>query len=146
MTIAGDIGLGIFLMGSLIQDIKTKGISGIWLFANLPVAVLISYIGGMGFLDMLYGLALGVVLLGFALISKDRVGRGDAMVVLVMGVYLGLSGCFFSVLLALFMSALFGTGLVLIRKKSPKTRMCFTPFLCGGCAASCVLEYLEIML
>ncbi len=145
MTIASDLGLGIFLMGSLIQDVRTKKISYIWFLVNVPLAILISYISGMGLLDMLYGLLVGGALLALALISGDRIGKGDALVVLVMGIYLGISGCFFSLLLALFLSAIFGAGLVLFRKKSPKAHICFTPFLSMGCVILVVLEYMEMM-
>lgn len=132
---------GIFLAGSLIQDVRCKRISYIWLLANLPVAVFISLYESMDFLSLLLGLIPGTLLLFISFLSRERVGRGDALIVLVVGVYLGVSSCFFVLILGLLLSAVFGTIFVLARHMSMKRDIIFTPFLCAAYIVCLVLEY-----
>ena len=142
MGMASKIALCVFFFGSLIQDVRKKKISYVWLLVNVPVAVTVSFICGMEIMDILSGLIPGGILLLTALVTKGKIGMGDACIVLIMGIYMGLSTCFFSLLLALILCALFGTICVILGKFGMKRHLIFTPFLCVGCVMACALEYL----
>ncbi len=136
------IAMGIFLFGSLIQDLREKRISYLWLLINALVAIVVSCVCGMEIPDMLLGLIPGGILLLASLVTGDRIGRGDACIVLIMGIYTGLSTCFFSLLLALILSAVFGVVMVILGRFGMKRGVIFTPFLCMGSVLAYCLEYL----
>ena len=88
--------------------------------------------------DILAGVAIGVVFLGISKISKEAIGYGDSLLLLVLGIYLG-----GKLLLFLLLYASVGAGisaLFLLWKKgwSKKAGIAFVPFL--------MLAYLGVIL
>lgn len=79
--------------------------------------------------NILLGMSVGVVLLMLSVLTGGRIGAGDAVLLIVTGIYLGLEQnlqLFFSGLLLCGMWAL---GLLILRKKSRKDSIPFVPFL-----------------
>ena len=79
--------------------------------------------------NILLGMSVGVVLLMLSVLTGGRIGAGDAVLLIVTGIYLGLEQnlqLFFSGLLLCGMWAL---GLLILKKKSRKDSIPFVPFL-----------------
>lgn len=74
----------------------------------------------------------GAVMLGLSLCTKESIGYGDGFVVLVLGVMLGFAKCTVAVLAGLFLSAIAGLVLLVLKKVRGKSRMPFMPFLAAG--------------
>lgn len=81
----------------------------------------------LGIGDMLLGMSVGAVLFLVSILSKGRVGKGDALMVMVSGIYVG----FWNNLLLLWgASTMTGVaGLIFFGIKKRKIDMPFAPFL-----------------
>ncbi len=112
----------------LIYPILGFGIIGI---------VMRMYFQNISIYEMLAGVAIGGVLLVLSIWTK-QMGTGDALVLMVSGIYLGFwenARLFFH---GLFLCGVWSLVLLLIRKKRGKDEIAFMPFL--------FLAYLEMML
>ena len=78
------------------------------------------------------GIAIGLAMLAFSIISKEKLGKGDAYVILISGLYLG----FVDLLSLLWISFVYATiaGIIIIRKYDNSTshEIPFIPFLLAG--------------
>ena len=79
-----------------------------------------------------WGLLPGAVLLGVSKLSREALGMGDALLMLVLGIYLGLEAALDVLLLALFLDAVWAGILVFTAKKSRNYAFPFVPFLLIG--------------
>ena len=79
--------------------------------------------------SILGGVGVGVAMYIFSIISKEKIGKGDALLVMVTGLYLGFMNTVVLVWLSSVLAAL--VGLVLIRKYDNKAdkEMPFVPFI-----------------
>ena len=79
--------------------------------------------------SILGGVGVGVAMYIFSIISKEKIGKGDALLVMVTGLYLGFMNTVVLVWLSSVLAAL--VGLVLIRKCDNKAdkEMPFVPFI-----------------
>ena len=76
-----------------------------------------------------------------SLLSKGRIGMGDALMVLVMGAFIGFRQTVGELLAALFFSGLFSLGLVIIKKCGKEKELPFVPFLAAAhIVGICVLK------
>ncbi len=134
-----------FLIISAIFDIRSRTVP-IVIFAISGTVGIIAYIAAGTYLsgsiiDELFGVILGAVFIGIALISGGKMGMGDALAILVTGIYLGGSGSALAVLYAMMMTTLFSIVLLAIRRGNRNTALPFIPFLLAGC----VLQQIGIM-
>lgn len=132
MGIWSKCGALLLLAGSLLQDAKNKNISVKWLLLNALTALLAAYFTKMQLSELAAGLLPGAFLFLAAFATHGRIGKGDAGVVLILGMYLGMWGSLTVLLFGCSLSALFGVCMVLSRRFSPKRYMIFSPFLCAG--------------
>ncbi|MDO5389785.1 MAG: prepilin peptidase [Eubacteriales bacterium] len=89
-----------------------------------------------------WGLLPGAVLLGVSKLSREALGMGDALLMLVLGIYLGLEAAFDVLLLALFLAAVWAGILILAKKKSRSYAFPFVPFLMIGYVGRWILCHL----
>lgn len=122
----------LLLTGSLLQDVKRRTISARWLLLNALLAFLTAYITKIRLSELAVGLLPGIMLFLAALVTHGRVGKGDAGVSLVLGLYLGLWGCLTVLLFGCALLTLFGGCMILTRRISPGRYIIFMPFLCIG--------------
>lgn len=80
-----------------------------------------------------FGLLPGAVFIGLSLISDKKLGMGDALAVLVTGIYMGGYDAALSVLYAMMITALFSIVILILRKGTRHTEIPFFPFLLTGC-------------
>ena len=77
--------------------------------------------------DMLGGMLIGVVLLAISLYTEEIIGKGDALIVLVSGIYIGFWNNLILVWGASILAGIF--GVVYIVKGQRKKEIPFVPFL-----------------
>ncbi len=81
---------------------------------------------------VLGGLALGVAGWGFSLVTEDRFGRGDAMVILCLGLYLGFGSSLSVLMWGLLIASAVSLYLLWVKKKSKNQSIPFIPCLAAG--------------
>ncbi len=127
-----EIGLGITLTGMGIEDFMRKEISlwGILVESIFAAAVF----WGQQDLDwnLLWGSGIGVIIMLISLVTKEKIGMGDGVVIGILGASLGGGVTFQILLLALFLSGLFALIMIWLGKYSWKSTLPFIPFLAAG--------------
>lgn len=127
----------LYLLGCSIYDFKWKKIP-LWILAlggvlGLGFGSFQIYISGQrDWVSLLVGLIPGVCLMVAAWMSEDKIGLGDGLVVLNLGLFLKVELTILAAVLGLFFATLTGVGLMLAKKASLHTAMPFLPFLALG--------------
>ena len=75
------------------------------------------------------GSILGLGLWVCSYLSKEKIGRGDALVILCLGIYLGLPVSFAVLMMALTLASIASCYLLVIRKKPARYTIPFLPYL-----------------
>lgn len=123
----------VFLIAGSVADIRKRsipvllfplfGITGLWLYLTQ---------GYVTATEEIFGILLGIVFLALARISDGKFGAGDALAILVLGIYLGGSGAAFSALYGMFCASLVSIALLAFRRGTRDTALPFLPFLLTG--------------
>ncbi len=121
------------------EDVKQKkltimkmllfGIGGMLLHLFSPTCSIYS---------ILWGIFLGVAVMGVSWMSQGGIGMGDGILLVVTGVYLGGAANLELFLLGILLAAIWAMGLVLIWKKKGKEQIAFAPFLLASYLAMLV--------
>ncbi len=85
---------------------------------------------GMG--NALIGTFPGIVCLTLSALTKEAIGYGDSVLILLCGFSLGLGECLSALLLAFCCSGIFAVVLLAAKKGTRKSRIAFVPFLLIG--------------
>lgn len=81
---------------------------------------------------LLYSLIPGIILLILGFLTRESIGYGDGLAVLVLGILLGIRRCVAAVFAGFILSAIVALILLTFRKVSGKSRLPFIPFLAAG--------------
>ena len=115
------------------KDIKTGTLPILIMIILAAAGILLKVIfGEAGVLEILSGCIPGAIAFTLAYITRQAIGYGDAALITVTGIYLGLSANVCLVLCALVLSALTAIVLLVIKKKRRKDEMPFAPFMLGS--------------
>ncbi len=127
------ISVGIFLLVEGIRDIKQRQISmisvGIFAIIGLILQLVFDF---DGWYKPIGGATLGILLLLFAKITKEKIGYGDGWIIFVTGIYLGFRYNVFLLTMALFLAALVSVGLLICKKVNRQSAMPFVTFVFVG--------------
>ena len=115
-------------IGSL-QDIRRRQIGLYLIAAGAALAIIVNVNAHMDVSFFLPGIIPGVVMMLVSWLSKGKIGMGDALMVMVMGLFLGLYRVMYELVLALVMSGCVALILVIFKKKRKEYEMPFIPFL-----------------
>ena len=123
----------IFIIICTITDIRKKEIpiSVIVLFGGISLFY-IGIQGRRGWYDLIYSLIPGIFFLLLGYCTRQSVGYGDGLVLLIIGLCIGYRGCMAVVMTALLISAVCAAILLACCKVKGKSRMPFVPFLAVG--------------
>lgn len=122
------------IMGALsllaLVDYKIKKIPVVPLILTGILGMILHIIyGGREIEDILFGIAIGIVLYIVSEISKGKIGKGDAFLFMVTGVYLGFWNNLVLLWAASVMAGVVGVFVILSRKKRMDYKMPFVPFV-----------------
>lgn len=122
-------GLGIMS----VEDIRKKGIKRLWLI-GLGIVGLIFMIADAEVLCVSFLLRFvpGVVFVLLAWATREQIGMGDALLILVMGWYLNAIELVDVCLLAFFIAGLVALVLLVVIRKSKKFELPMVPFIFAG--------------
>lgn len=82
--------------------------------------------------NLLFSMAPGVILFLLAMATKEKIGKGDGLVMIVMGILLGMERSVQILMLASLMSAFVAVLLIVVRKVRKNQEIPFVPFLAVG--------------
>ena len=124
---------GSFMAVCSIIDIKKKEIPLplIGFFAAAAVACSVVF-GAGGWEAFLFSLIPGSCLLLLGLCTRESIGYGDGLLVLVLGIILGPEKCLMTVGTGLAASSIYALALLVCRKADGRSRLPFVPFLTLG--------------
>ena len=86
--------------------------------------------------DTAGGLLAGCAVWGFSCLSDGRFGRGDALVFLCLGLYLGLGVSLSVLTISLLLSSVSAAYLIVVKRKPRHWTIPFIPFLLAGYVVS----------
>ena len=122
-----------FLGLNTVSDIRCKKILvwSAWAFGLF--GLIYGFVGsGMSFSQGLMALLPGTMFLIISKITKESMGYGDGVVVLVMGVYISIQKLVGSLMLALIFAAAWSIILVVFFRKKKQEEFPFVPFVLLG--------------
>lgn len=128
------IGILLFIAG--ITDIRKKTVSRKFLFILMTVclaAVLLKIVKReFGIIEAAGGTAIGFCAIGISMVSRKQIGRGDGIVISIIGLVLGIRKCL-AVVSAASLLMCFAAIIILAAKKGNRnTRLAFLPALFAG--------------
>lgn len=139
MQIEGRITEGVvlgFLCICAVFDIRRKEIPSVLIGVGVSAALFINVWGlikgSISFTEAGSCLLPGVFFLLMSLCTKEKVGFGDGLMLLVIGLFTGFYHCFFVLCISLILSAAFALILWLMHRVGKESRIAFAPFLVIG--------------
>lgn len=134
------VAIGFMLTGSVI-DIKKKELPlALLVLFGLAAAVCTGITGEKEWRDILYSFIPGAALLALGMCTRESIGYGDGLVVLILGLLTGLKGCLVIVSIGFVVSSVFAMVLLVFRKVKGKSRLPFLPFLTIGLGVMLLAE------
>lgn len=116
-----------------IKDIRCHRIyTGLTIGAALTGVFLACMEWTGGLIELLTGVLIGLAALFLAWVTREAIGYGDGVVLLMLGILLGGSHCFAVAMAAIIASGIWALGLIVFFHKNRKYEMPFIPFLFGG--------------
>ncbi len=149
------LAVGILLLCNSIQDIKHRSLSNRGLLLGGIGAVILflaewlwpgwlagAYPEASSFpWERLVGLLPGLSLLLFSYVMQGQIGRGDAYLMCISGVLLGVGQGVSLLLYALLLAGSVSLVLLVLRKVKKDTKLPFVPFLLGGYLLSLIQQF-----
>ncbi len=125
--------VSIYLLWGMIQDLKEKKISLVYIKigAGLGVLFLLWEMGSqkVKIADILFSFLPGVLFLIISKITKEKIGAGDGLLFLVLGCCLGSKVTWTLWQLALLLSSVFSFVMLIMKKYRAESQVAFVPFV-----------------
>ena len=124
----------IILLGMLgiyaIEDFRRKTLSVQYLsiFA-LAGVILHLYLKDLSAMQMSFGILSGVAVLGLSLVTNESIGKGDGILLIVTGIFLGGVDNFELLCISVFYAAIFSLIMLLVGVYKRNQEIAFVPFL-----------------
>lgn len=129
----------IFLILSTLIDLRKKEVN-ISLCISVALVGLIYeiFISKTDILSIILGILPGIFLMLTSIVTNEEIGKGDAVILSTIGIFLGLKKTILVLIYALFSTIIIGGILLLIRKKNKKYKIPFVPFILFSYIALCI--------
>lgn len=120
----------ILIITQSIRDIKTHQISVVFV-SLMGILGIITYLpfAKLESLSIAFGMTIGLGVLIISFFTRQQIGYGDGLILIVTGILLGFRNNMALFLGALIYSAMVGLSLLVIRKADKKTELPFVPFM-----------------
>ncbi len=124
------IGVAWLLALAAYDDIRTREIRIIYILIFAIAGIVLNILTPPESISsILCGVLTGVVVLIFSILSNEKIGKGDALLLMVIGLYLGFYMTIALLWLASIMAAIFGIAIIGIKKEKLRYEIPFVPFL-----------------
>ncbi len=125
-----DIFLGIFLMICSVTDIRSKELKPAVLILFGAAGLILYYLfRPVSLFEEMAGIIIGLFFIGLYLLTDEKIGLGDGLLITVTGIYLGGRENALLIMTAMVLSAVFSIILLLSKKAGRKTKFAFVPFV-----------------
>lgn len=125
--------IGMLLLAASIADIKRKQISRAQITLLLLVCcAVIPLKRDFVFTDAAGGLSLGLCAVGLSIATREQIGRGDGIVIAIVGFALGFRRCLLVVCTASFMMCAIAILVLIFKKGGRHTKLPFLPAVFVG--------------
>lgn len=135
--------LGIALTCFSISDIKKKSINLVAVGILFLIMIAACVLSRKDVTEMIMGILPGGVIAILSFASKGKIGIGDGLVFLTIGIWTGPEKTLSIMFISLVLSALTGIILLLLKKATRKTALPFVPFIYTGYALCEIINYIE---
>lgn len=95
-------------------------------------AVCLMQRGGFTIVDVILSLLPGVVFFFYSLAAGGKMGAGDALIIMAVGLGAGILPAITAICISFMLAAVFAAALVIIFKKGKSFRIPFVPFIAAG--------------
>lgn len=120
----------IFLGTGSVYDVRNRELPGCFLLVSGVLAVFCNAVFRyQPFSEIICGILLGGAFLAVGWFTKESIGYGDGIGIMIMGILLGGKVTVVILAGAFFMSAVYGVGKLLLKKGKASDTMPFYPFL-----------------
>lgn len=123
---------GAFLVFLAAYDMKTRTVPVFPVIGMGGLLLLVRLFGGVGVAELVLGWVPGMLFFFLALLSNEKIGKGDGLVLLALGCGFGLEQQIGMLGLALCLAAAVSAVLLVLKKATRKTELPFIPFLFFG--------------
>lgn len=122
--------IGVILFIAAIIDIKSKKVNiGLVIVLGLFCVFSVILNKNVNIWEISGGIAIGLSMIGLSLITNNQIGKGDGMVIAMLGIALGFRDCLMVMSLASVIMAFLSIVLLIVKKANKKTRLPFIPAL-----------------
>ncbi len=123
----------VMLLHMSVEDIRKRTVPVIPMMIWGMAGVLIHlYNGRISYVSMLGGLIPGIVVYVLSILTHEKIGKGDAILLVVTGIYMGFWGNIFMLWIGMIMAAVGGVISMTFFKKGKNYELPFVPFLFAG--------------
>ena len=113
-----------------VSDIRKRQINVWFCVINAMCAIAYRLIANNGdWIGIIAGLILGFIFWMVCIITKESLGKGDALVILMVAVFVGIRTAVNILITAFLLSAMWGIFLLATKRGSLKTTLPFIPFV-----------------
>ena len=124
------VGCFLFLGTMSLYDLKTRRLPGLSIILGLVSVVLIRIaFKGQPATSYLAAMVVGILFIAVSYITKEKIGYGDSLIILFIGILLGFENLLFIVFTALVMSAVTGVAMIMIKGFKRNLSLPFVPFM-----------------
>lgn len=122
--------LGLFLLISAVIDIRTRQVKWVLLMI-FAAAGIVLYMAAqpVGIADEFAGILTGAVFIAIWHLTGGKIGLGDALLMIVTGIYLGGRGNAALIMGAMFLAAMYSAFILMIKKADKEQEIAFVPFM-----------------
>lgn len=132
--------IGILLLAAGVVDIRRKQISKRQLVILLLVCLaVIPLKDDFRLVDAVGGLSIGLCAVGLSIATGEQIGRGDGIVIAIVGLALGFRQCLLVVCTAVFLMCAAAIHVLIFRKGGRQTRLAFLPAVFAGYVVCVIL-------
>lgn len=125
--------VGVLLLAAGITDIRKRQISRRFLMLLTLVCIAaVLFRGSFAIMDAAGGIAIGFCVIGISMISREQIGRGDGIVIAMIGLVLGFRRCLAAVSVASLLMSAAAIVVLLFKKGNRRTQLAFLPALFVG--------------
>ncbi len=123
----------VMLLHMSVEDIRKRTVPVIPMMIWGMAGVLLHlYNGRISYVSMLGGLIPGIVVYVLSILTHEKIGKGDAILLVITGIYMGFWGNIFMLWIGMIMAAVGGVISMTFFKKGKNYELPFVPFLFAG--------------